>query len=79
MKEKYHVEIHQARHTIDETAKDCAVAELRAKRAEEETIKLKEKYIRDYLIIDSVKQRILCIDVIYYKLEETPIEQRLNY
>ena len=40
----YEVEIQQARHTIDGTATDRATAELRAKRAEEERWKLKEKY-----------------------------------
>ncbi|CAF0755575.1 unnamed protein product [Rotaria sordida] len=44
VKEMYEVEIREARHIIDDTAKDRAAAELRAKRAEEETLKFKDKY-----------------------------------
>ena len=40
----YEVEIREARRIIDETSKDRATAELRAKRAEEETLKYKDKY-----------------------------------
>ena len=40
----YEVEIREARRIIDDTAKDRASAELRAKRAEEETLKFKDKY-----------------------------------
>lgn len=41
----YDVEIREARRIIDDTAKDRAAAELRAKRAEEETLKLQDKYV----------------------------------
>ncbi|CAF1667355.1 unnamed protein product, partial [Adineta ricciae] len=44
VKEMYEVEIREARRIIDETSKDRATAELRAKRAEEETLKYKDKY-----------------------------------
>ena len=44
MKSIYEIEIQQARQTIDGTATDRATAELRAKRAEEEREKVKEKY-----------------------------------
>jgi hypothetical protein len=49
----YEVEIHEARRITDDTAKDRASAELRAKRAEEETLRLKDKYvyIRCYFIL----------------------------
>lgn len=43
VKEMYEVEIREARKIIDDTAKDRASAELRAKRAEEETLKFKDK------------------------------------
>jgi len=53
----YDVEIREARRIIDDTAKDRAAAELRAKRAEEETLKFKDKYVLssslDQLIIKS--------------------------
>ena len=41
----YEIEIREARRLIDDTAKDYAAVELRAKRAEEETLKFKDKYI----------------------------------
>jgi hypothetical protein len=41
----YEVEIREARHLIDDTAKERATAELRAKRAEEETLKFKDKFV----------------------------------
>ncbi len=41
----YDIEIREARRIIDDTAKDRAAAELRAKRAEEETLKFKDKYV----------------------------------
>jgi len=41
----FEVEIREARRIIDDTAKDRAAAELRAKRAEEETAKFRDKYI----------------------------------
>ncbi len=44
VKDMYDVEIREARRIIDDTAKDRASAELRAKRAEEETLKFKDKY-----------------------------------
>lgn len=43
IRDQYDVEIHDVRRIIDETAKDRAAIELRAKRAEEETSKIKEK------------------------------------
>lgn len=42
----YEVEIREARRIVDDTAKDRAAAELRAKRAEEETLKFKDKYVQ---------------------------------
>lgn len=45
VKEMYEVEIREARRVIDETAKDRAAAELRVKRAEEETSKLRDKFV----------------------------------
>jgi hypothetical protein len=42
----YDVEIREARRIIDDTAKDRAAAELRAKRAEEETEKFRDKYAK---------------------------------
>lgn len=41
----YEVEIREARRIIDETSKDRAAAELRAKRAEEETERFRDKYV----------------------------------
>lgn len=41
----YETEVREARRIIDDTAKDRAAAELRAKRAEEETLKFKDKYV----------------------------------
>ena len=43
LREKYEIEIHEARHIIDDTTRDRAASELRAKRAEEELLKLREK------------------------------------
>lgn len=43
IRDKYDVEIHNVRRLIDESAKDRATVELRAKRAEEEAVKIKEK------------------------------------
>lgn len=45
VKEMYETEVREARRIIDDTAKDRAAAELRAKRAEEETLKFKDKYV----------------------------------
>jgi intermediate filament protein if len=58
VKDMYDVEIREARRIIDDTAKDRASAELRAKRAEEETLKFKDKY--DVLLAgrDSDRQKI---------------------
>jgi len=50
----YEVEIHEARRIIDETSKDRAAAELRAKRAEEETAKFRDKYIDIFDIIQLI-------------------------
>ncbi len=62
----YDVEIREARRIIDDTAKDRASAELRAKRAEEETLKFKDKYrcfcIRRILIIGFY----FSLDMMYY-------------
>lgn len=58
VKEMYEVEIREARKIIDDTAKDRASAELRAKRAEEETLKFKDKYETLLAGRDSDRQKI---------------------
>ncbi|CAF4752008.1 unnamed protein product, partial [Rotaria magnacalcarata] len=50
--------VREARRIIDETAKDRAAAELRAKRAEEETLKFKDKYETLLAGRDSDRQKI---------------------
>lgn len=50
----YDVEIREARRIIDDTAKDRATAELRAKRAEEETAKFKDKYVKNDLSLSLI-------------------------
>lgn len=49
IKEVYDKEIHEVRQSIDDTVKDYATTDLRAKRAEEEKLKLKEKYTRFFV------------------------------
>ncbi|CAF4576719.1 unnamed protein product [Rotaria sp. Silwood1] len=58
VKEMYEVEIREARQVIDDTAKDRAAAELRAKRAEEETLRFKDKYETLLAGRDSDRQKI---------------------
>lgn len=55
VKEMYEVEIREARKIIDDTAKDRAAAELRAKRAEEETLKFKDKYVKIIALFSVLK------------------------
>jgi len=47
----FEVEIREARRIIDDTAKDRATAELRAKRAEEETLKFQDKYNINFIFM----------------------------
>ncbi|UJR22812.1 hypothetical protein I4U23_025842 [Adineta vaga] len=44
MKDMFEVEIHEAHHIIDETEKDRIQADLRARHAEEEVLRLKDTY-----------------------------------
>ena len=61
VKDMYDVEIREARRIIDDTAKDRATAELRAKRAEEETAKFKDKYETLLSGRDSDRQKITAL------------------
>jgi hypothetical protein len=62
----YDVEIREARRIIDDTAKDRAAAELRAKRAEEETTKFRDKYIAIFDIIQLIFTSFVSVDMIHY-------------
>jgi hypothetical protein len=62
----YDVEIREARRIIDDTAKDRAAAELRAKRAEEETAKFRDKYIAIFDIIQLIFTSFVSVDMIHY-------------
>ncbi|UJR26174.1 hypothetical protein I4U23_007517 [Adineta vaga] len=58
VKDMYEVEIREARRIIDETSKDRATAELRAKRAEEETLRYKDKYETLLASRDADRQKV---------------------
>jgi len=64
----YDIEIREARRIIDDTAKDRASAELRAKRAEEETLKFKDKYIEISCFFDTIQLifALVFIDMKHY-------------
>jgi hypothetical protein len=64
----YDIEIREARRIIDDTAKDRASAELRAKRAEEETLKFKDKYIEISYFFDTIQLifALVFIDMKHY-------------
>ena len=64
VKEMFEVEIREARRIVDDTAKDRATAELRAKRAEEETLKFKDKYVELHSIVSRLDSR-RCLDTNY--------------
>jgi len=74
VKEMYEVEIREARKIIDDTAKDRASAELRAKRAEEETLKFKDKYETLLAGRDSDRQKI---DVLQKQLADNEADLNL--
>ena len=64
----FEVEIREARRIVDDTAKDRATAELRAKRAEEETLKFKDKYVDLHSVVSRRRRRIVsrrCLDTNY--------------
>lgn len=62
----YEVEIREARRIIDETSKDRATAELRAKRAEEETLKYKDKYDKNTICLPKKLFIAIGLDMKHY-------------
>ncbi|CAF1508382.1 unnamed protein product, partial [Didymodactylos carnosus] len=74
VKEMYEVEIQEARRIIDETAKDRATAELRAKRAEEDTKNYRDKYETLLAGRDSDRQKI---DVLQKQLADNEADLNL--
>ena len=54
----YEKEITEARHILNDATKDCATVELRAKHAEEETHKLQDKCIKQFIPLYKFKKDI---------------------